>query len=142
MPRKASRSIAASASRSSSKRAAPEMATLTRQSKRTRATPLKSPYFEPDSEDDAKAVNTPSPEDADEGDYEESNKEATESESEPEPSTDEDAKPKRSAKKAAIPMRKKSGEKELWKQGAKLELGTQVVLKKPKARAAGDVRTV
>jgi hypothetical protein len=43
------------------------------------------------------------------------------------------------AKRTNIPMhKKKDGGAELWKSGAKLELGTQVIIKKPKARDVGD----
>lgn len=46
----------------------------------------------------------------------------------------------RSAKRAVLPTHNKpSGGEELWKSGAKLELGTQVIIKKPKAREAGDI---
>ena len=45
----------------------------------------------------------------------------------------------RGRKRATLPIhKKKDGGKELWKTGAKLELGTQVIIKKPKAREAGD----
>ncbi|KAF2737521.1 hypothetical protein EJ04DRAFT_417914, partial [Polyplosphaeria fusca] len=139
MPRKSVKSASTSASRSSSKRAAPDKATPTRQSKRTKATPAKSPYFEPDSEDDAAS---PPSDDAESGDYQESTKTVSEAESDLEPSNDEYVKPKkgrgRSAKQETIPLRKKSDDKELWKPGAKLEPGTTVVFKKPKAREAGN----
>lgn len=35
--------------------------------------------------------------------------------------------------------KRKDTKEELWKSGAKLELGTRIIIKKPKAREAGDV---
>ncbi|KAF2263430.1 hypothetical protein CC78DRAFT_534029 [Lojkania enalia] len=144
MGRKPGRS-STTALRSSSKRTAPDKPTPTRQSKRTKATPAKSPYFEPDSyavdEDntstDEKDGYTP--------EYEvENSKDILDSDHD-EPSSEEDVKPKkgaargRSTKQSSMPVRKKPAEeKELLKIGAKLEPGTQLIIKKPKARAAGD----
>jgi hypothetical protein len=46
---------------------------------------------------------------------------------------------RRPEKRKSLPSRNKdSNEKELWKSGAKLTPGTQVIIKKPKPRDAGD----
>ncbi|KAF2190490.1 hypothetical protein K469DRAFT_559809 [Zopfia rhizophila CBS 207.26] len=152
MPRKSTKSTPGSAPRSSFKRAAPDKATPTRQSKRTKATPAKSPYFDPDSDQENENPNSPSSEEevgsGNGSDYEEDESKDPSSESDhgEEPSSEDDAKPKkktpggRSAKQAPIPMHKKQAEeKELWKPGAKLPPGTQLIIKKPKAREAGDI---
>jgi hypothetical protein len=147
MPRKFTKDASASASRSSSKR--PAQDTPSRQSKRAKATARKS-YAEPDTDDDdeatKKAPGTTDEDDVSEAsDLEDPSDADPSSESEHEEATsDEDAKPNRSttrgkAANKGIPLRKKQGdEKELWKPGAKLVPGTQLIIKKPKARDAGD----
>lgn len=138
MARKAIDTTPASASRSSSKRAAPDKPTPTRQSKRARATPAKTSYVETftDEDEDPKA-----------SDYEEEESKDRSSESEPdEASSEEEVKSKkatprgRAAKRTSLPMHSKpADEKELWKPNAKLTPGTQLIIKKPKAREAGNV---
>ncbi|KAG9185852.1 hypothetical protein G6011_07183 [Alternaria panax] len=149
MPRKAAKSASASASRSSSKRPAPEVPA--RQSKRARATVRKS-YVEPESDTDnedksKKAQLSNDGYDDDDGvasDYEEHSDKDPSSESEPdETATDDDTESRRPTPRGrttkSLPIHKKAAEeKELWKQGAKLAPGTQLVIKKPKARDAGD----
>jgi hypothetical protein len=74
-------------------------------------------------------------------DYEEhSNKDASsESEHEDVASDDDiEATPRGRPAKSASKGSKHADEKELWKSGAKLEPGTQLIIKKPKAREAGD----
>ncbi|XPS94958.1 hypothetical protein M3J09_004256 [Ascochyta lentis] len=145
MPRKPSKPSPGSASRSTSKRPAAD--TPNRTSKRARATPRKS-YIEPDTDSDAASNAGDLPEDAESGDASDfeaqSEKEVT-SESEPDldvsdgepPSTK--ATPRGRQQKKSLPLLKKqSEEKELWKPGAKLEPGMQLIIKKPKARDAGD----
>ncbi|KAF2466001.1 uncharacterized protein BDR25DRAFT_238555 [Lindgomyces ingoldianus] len=130
---------------SSSKRAAPGRPTPTRQSKRTKA--AKGSYVEPESDEDIQKVETPPSGDISGMDYEDTIDEGSSSDSgHEEPSSEDDIKPKKGtprggvAKQTAIPMRKKQGgEKELWKHGAKLEPGTQLIIKKPKPREAGDI---
>ncbi|EFQ90675.1 hypothetical protein PTT_12675 [Pyrenophora teres f. teres 0-1] len=148
MPRKPTKSVNASAPRSTSKRPAPE--TRARESKRARATARKS-YVEPgtdtdDSEDGVKKDVQPdeTEDNGEASDYEEHVDKDPSSESEhDEHASDEDSeteqvKLKGSAAKK-IPIHKKhADEKELWRPGAKLEPGTQLVIKKPKARDAGD----
>ncbi|KAB2103279.1 hypothetical protein AG0111_0g8145 [Alternaria gaisen] len=149
MPRKATKSTSAPASRSSSKRPAPEVPA--RQSKRARAAIRKS-YVEPesdtDNEDRPKKVQLSNGDyDDDEGvasDYEEHSDKDPSSESEPdETATDDDIESKRPTPRGRttknLPIHKKAAdEKELWRPGAKLAPGTQLVIKKPKARDAGD----
>jgi hypothetical protein len=144
MPRKLTKSASASASRSSSKR--PVQDTPTRQSKRARVTARKS-YAEADSDDDEEAIKNASvPSDdesvAEASDFEEpgDGDQSSESEQDEAPTSDEDAKPKKgasrvqSAKKSIALHSKHGDEKDLWKAGAKLEPGTQLIIKKPKAR--------
>jgi len=148
MPRKPTKSVNASAPRSTSKRPAPE--TRARESKRARATTRKS-YVEPEtdteeSEDGSKKVVQPdeAEDDGAASDYEEQVDKDPSSESEhDENASDEDSeteqvKPKGSATKKLPIHKKHANEKELWKPGAKLEPGTQLIIKKPKARDAGD----
>ncbi|CAN9403192.1 unnamed protein product [Alternaria alternata] len=149
MPRKATKSTGAPASRSSSKRPAPDVPA--RQSKRARAAIRKS-YVEPesdtDNEDRPKKVQLSNGDyDDDEGvasDYEEHSDKDPSSESEPdETATDDDIESKRPTPRGRttknLPIHKKAAdEKELWRPGAKLAPGTQLVIKKPKARDAGD----
>jgi hypothetical protein len=149
MPRQLKKAANASVSRSSSKR--PSQDTPTRQSKRARPTARKS-YAEPDSDDDdevdasKKPSRTAEEDDVTEAsDFEEPGDEHPSSESEPEeaPTSDEDERPKKEmtrgrAVKKSLPLHSKQGdEKELWKPGAKLAPGTQLIIKKPKAREAG-----
>jgi hypothetical protein len=143
MPRKFTKDASAPASRSSSKR--PAQDTPTRQSKRARASARKS-YVEPDSDDDEQSVKkSPAPSNEDEvseaSDFDEAGdvEPSSESELEDAPSSDEEVKPKKSGGKKSLPFHSKKGkEEELWKSGAKLAPGTQVIIKKPKARDAGD----
>jgi hypothetical protein len=145
MPRKSTKSASASGTRSSSKR--PAQDTPTRQSKRARATARKS-YAEPasDGDDDEATKKPPLPSD-DESAHEASDFEeqgdgdlSSESGHEEAPTSDEDVKPKKAssrvqAAKKSIPLHSKHGdEKELWKPGTKLAPGTQLIIKKPKAR--------
>ena len=143
MPRKAATSASVSASRSSSKR--PAQDTPSRQSKRTRATARRS-YAEPATDDDEDGTNkvTATSDEAELSEasgFEDPSEGSPTSESEQDESgSDEDTKPNRgrSAKKNLPLHRKHADEKELWKQGAKLAPGTQLIIKKPKARDAGD----
>lgn len=144
MPRKTKQSTAASTERGSSKRSAADVPD--RASKRVRAIARKS-YTEPATDSDADSDAVDVPEDAASGDASDfeaqSEKEAT-SESELEADiSDEEANPKhmpkgRSQKKQASIRTGQTEEKELWKPGAKLEPGTRLIIKKPKAREAGD----
>jgi hypothetical protein len=144
MPRKSTKSASASASRSSSKR--PAQDTPTRQSKRAKAAARKS-YAEPDSDDDEEATKRASvaPDDesvAEASDFEETGDgdQSSESEQEETATSDEDVKPKKGVSriqsaKRSLPLHSKHGdERDLWKAGAKLEPGTQLIIKKPKAR--------
>ncbi|KAH7398908.1 hypothetical protein DE146DRAFT_755898 [Phaeosphaeria sp. MPI-PUGE-AT-0046c] len=133
MPRKSTRSAPTSASRSSSKR--PAQDTPTRQSKRARATARQS-YAEPGSDDDDESAEKQSlTSDGDDvsavSDFNETADPSSESEQEEAATSDEDDRPKKSAKaKKSLPMHhKQGGEKELWKQGAKLAPGTQLIIK-------------
>ncbi|KAF1963181.1 hypothetical protein CC80DRAFT_487575 [Byssothecium circinans] len=146
MARKASKSAttaAAVTSRSSSKRAAPE--TPSRQSKRAKA--ARKSYAEPDSDEEIENAHSEAGGAKKESDYEaESGNDATsESGHEEEVSSVNDIEATtgsargRPAKRTTLPLHKKKlDEKELWKVGAKLEPGTQIIIKKPKAREAGD----
>ena len=142
MPRKPTKSSPATVPKSSSKRAAPHKATPTRQSKRSKATPVKSPYFEQDSDDEEGDQASDA---AKSEDYEnESDSAASESDDVGDSASDEDRSPKArrtAAKGKALPLRGngEGGETALWKHGAKLVPGTKVVFKKPKPRAAGNV---
>jgi hypothetical protein len=147
MPRKIRKDASTSASRSSSKR--PAQDTPSRQSKRARATARKS-YAEPESDDDDGVTKkgylaTDEDDVSDASGLEEPSDADPTSESEQEEATsDEDVKTKKSksrgnAAQKTLPSHVKQGdEKELWKSGAKLALGTQLIIKKPKARDAGD----
>ncbi|KAF2629734.1 hypothetical protein BU25DRAFT_489737 [Macroventuria anomochaeta] len=145
MPRKSAKSPPESKSQSTSKR--PAANTPERTSKRARATSRKS-YVESDTDSDAAANGTDSEDDAESGDASDfeaqSDKEAT-SESEPdEDASDEEPTSKKATPRGRVQRRPSSvhknqaNEKELWKPGAKLEPGTQLIIKKPKAREAGD----
>jgi hypothetical protein len=138
MPRQSK--MTTSASRSSSKRPGPEAPA--RQSKRARASARKS-YVEPETDtdeagDEPKRVAAPGEDDDDvaASDYEDA---SSESEHEDVASDDDiGATPKGRPAKSAAKNSKHADEKELWKPGAKLAPGTQLIIKKPKARDAGD----
>ncbi|KAF2810002.1 uncharacterized protein BDZ99DRAFT_462616 [Mytilinidion resinicola] len=152
MPRRSAKQVKASASRSSSKRPASPKATPIRQSKRAKATPAKSSYFEHDSDDEVDDAASEFAEDADGGKesvYDEdeaktSPSPSAESDIEAEESDDEDETPRKKGHKAqpkkgvTMPIRGGTKDKDLWKTGANLPPGTQVIIKKPKAREAGD----
>jgi hypothetical protein len=143
MPRQSK--MTTSASRSSSKRPGPEAPA--RQSKRARASVRKS-YVEPETDtdeagDEPKRVAAPGEDDDDvaASDYEEhSNKDASSESEHEDVASDDDigATPKGRPAKSAAKNSKHADEKELWKPGAKLAPGTQLIIKKPKARDAGD----
>ncbi|OAG05110.1 uncharacterized protein CC84DRAFT_1165439 [Paraphaeosphaeria sporulosa] len=144
MPRKSTKPAEPTLSRGPIKRAAP--ATPSRQSKRAKSG-TRTSYAEPDSDDDLdKPTASPSDEDSTvQSDYEHESVADSPSDSDQlEAASEEDSKAAktlrgRSAKRSTLPMHtKKDGGEELWKSGAKLELGTQVIIKKPKARDAGD----
>lgn len=137
---------APSTSRSSSKRAAPDKSTPTRQSKRTRTTVAKTSYAEPESDEDIGSEDAGDPLASDFEDEE--SKEPSSASDHAEASSEEDVKPKvpqkgRPTKRTTLPSHKKqtkqTNEEELWKDGAKLAPGTQLIIKKPKAREAGDI---
>ncbi len=152
MPRVKAKSAVASASKSSSKRVAPE--SPVRQSKRARATARQS-YAEADSDSDGAVKTTKKgrgkkkdedEDDAEVSDFESANDESSSSEPEPDDSdSEEDTEHKTGTlrrtpgKKTTLPSHQKSSakEKDLWKEGAKLEPGTRLVIKKPKAREPG-----
>jgi hypothetical protein len=145
MPPQSVKISSASASRSSSKRPAGEVPA--RQSKRARATARKS-YADPETDTeegvDELKNGAVSSEDNDEvvaSDYEEHSNQDTTSESEHEEVASDDdieAAPRGRPAKSAAKHSKYADEKELWKPGAKLEPGMQLIIKKPKARDAGD----
>jgi hypothetical protein len=148
MPRQPNKNASLSAPRSSSKR--PAQNTPTRQSKRAKASAKKS-YAEPESDDDEQEGKTGSSLSVDDNisdasDFEEVGdaEPTSDSEQEEAPSTDEDVQPKTSTprgrgQKKSLPSHVRDGDKkELWKSGAKLAPGVQVIIKKPKARDAGD----
>lgn len=148
MPRKSTKETKSAAPRSSSKRPAQE--TPQRQSKRAKATARKS-YVDPGTDtDDADEQSTrkvsPSVDEQDgaASDYEDhDDKESSVGSEADETGSDEDdesknRKPRGRAAKSLPIHKKDSDEQELWKPGAKLELGTRIVIKKPKARDAGD----
>ncbi|KAJ8105936.1 hypothetical protein OPT61_g9873 [Boeremia exigua] len=144
MPRRSAQSPAVKAERGVPKRPAAD--TPARTSKRARATARKS-YIEPDTDSDAASGSEEVPNDEDSGDGSDfeakSDKEVT-SESEPDvDASDEEPASKatprgQSEKKRPSIQKKHANEKDLWKPGSKLEPGTQVIIKKPKAREAGD----
>jgi|SRR5690242_2368284 len=139
MPRKAGQSAAANAKR-------PAADTPNRTSKRARASTRKS-YDERDTDSEASA-RADSPGDGESGeasDFEAKSDKDLTSESEPEADASEEepvskkATSRRQVSKISASVHKKQAtEKDLWKTGAKLEPGTQLVIKKPKAREAGD----
>lgn len=140
MPRKSAKSAKSTpetALRSSSKRRAAD--TPHRVSKRART--ARKSYVETDTDSDTGAHTRDSSGDAESGDASafeaQSEKEAT-SESEPDDEvSDDEPTLKKSAQKSRL-QKKHVDEKELWKPGTKLEPGTQLIIKKPKARDAGD----
>ena len=143
MPRKSAKPPPDTAQRSTSKRPAAE--TPSRASKRARATARKS-YVEPDSDSDADPHILEAKDDADSGDASDfeaqSEKEAT-SESEPDDDVSDDEPTTKKIMPRGRPQKnsvnsRQADEKELWKPGAKLEPGTRLIIKKPKARDAGD----
>ncbi|KAF1851766.1 uncharacterized protein K460DRAFT_362513 [Cucurbitaria berberidis CBS 394.84] len=152
MPRKKTRPTSRSASRSSSKRPAPD--TPNRQSKRARGATVRKSYLEPDTdtddttEDKAKEVSPPTEgeDEAVASVYEDqSDKEPSSESDHDETASEADTKAKKSAprgrpaKQHVLPLHKKhADEKDLWKPGAKLAPGTQLIIKKPKARDPGD----
>jgi hypothetical protein len=150
MPRRSAKQAKAPAGRSSSKRpASPKAGTPIRQSKRAKATPAKSSYFEHNSDEEDIEEASEFGEDAEGG--QESAYDDVEAKITPSPSTDSDIEPDESNGKDEKPHKKgqpKKGvlmairgvtkDKDLWKPGAKLPPGTQVIIKKPKARGVGD----
>jgi len=145
MPRKPAKSPPEPALRSTSKRPAAD--TPNRTSKRTRALSRKS-YIEPGTDSDTTSNAGDIPGDAESGDasdFEAQSEREASSESEPDlDASDEEpvsnkATPRGRPQKKSLPVHKKNAEeKELWKPGVKLEPGTQLIIKKPKARDAGD----
>jgi hypothetical protein len=128
-----------------SKRTASDRPTPIRQSKRTK---VRSSYFEHDSsEDDKKSSDGADIKVLDASDYEddEETNELSPSEAEQDVAdSEEEVKPRKAgrgkaAKGVTMPIHKKQADaKELWESGARLEPGTQLIIKKPKAREAGD----
>jgi hypothetical protein len=145
MARKGTKLAAAAPARSASKRAAPD--TPSRQSKRAKA--AKKSYVEPASDEDNEDAALASEDDAKESEYDAESGNDVESEPESdheETISEDDSKPAkrtprgRPAARTVLPLHKKQhNEEELWKTGAKLTPGTQVIIKRPKAREAGDV---
>lgn len=125
------------------KRTAPAVAS--RQSKRARST-IKTSYVEPDSDGEMGDPNPPLSEEevAVQSNYEDGDSGTSPSDSDLDAGSEEDgvsakASRGRSTKRTSLPLhRQKDSSEDLWKSGAKLELGTQVIIKKPKAREAGD----
>lgn len=154
MARKSQRLSAASQSTPAHKRAASSSAvpgsTATKRSKQikdSKATPIKSQYFEHEDEVDEEAAESSEPSSPDEAsDFGDEGKSGS-SDSDPDDGDDyasEDERSKRAPKSAAkkgqtatTAIRTKG--QELWRPGVKTGLGpgTQVVIKKPKARPAG-----
>lgn len=148
MARKSAKPNSASTVRSSSKRSAPNQVTPSRQSKRTKAVSAKTYHVEPDTDNDENQsmesgkdlTDSPNASDyAESGDNDLSSGSLSENvESESEVPVKKATSRGRPAKSAALPIHKKRpNESALWKEGAKLEPGTQIVIKKPKAREAG-----
>lgn len=163
-PRKSSTTTATPASTSSRKRLSTTTSTPTRQSKRVKtsdhtstakATPKKSQHFHHDDEDkgEEEEEQFSEPESViskEESGYEDEDESAVPSPSESEDEEDyysdsEDVKPKKRARSKAqgnhgTMTPKSANGKELWRQGVKAGLGpgNQVVIKKPKAREAGN----
>lgn len=148
MPRATKKEIIGSAARSDSKRPAPE--SPSRQTKRVRA--ARKSYVEPDTDiddtDDApknsrkKAVATEDEDEVMSSDFDDNNDNEPSSESEPDESASEedDVKAKKSTPRGrnAKQSNQKAQHADLLKPGAKLPPGTQVIIKKPKARGPGN----
>ena len=126
------------AGRGTSKR--PAANTPTRTSKRARATSRKS-YAEPETDSDAES-NTQNARDdarpADASDFEAQSEKEASSESESEAGVSDEEPISKKAAPRGRPQKKGADVKELWEPGAKLEPGTRLIIKKPKARQAGD----
>ena len=154
-------STPATKSASPRKRSSLPSSTPTRQSKRakttnlatpTKVTPKKSQHFQHDQEDeeDDDLSELESTDNKEESGYEDEGGSAVPSPSESEEETEDysdsdDALPKKRAdtknqRKNVTTTPKAANGKELWRQGVKAGLGpgNQVVIKKPKAREAGD----
>lgn len=144
MPRKAAKGTSTAAAKRPAEQTPP------RQSKRARATARKS-YAEPDTDDDDEQATKKKAASEDEADVSEASVFDESSEGDPaseseladatsdEDTTSKKATPRGKATKRTLPIHKKQAdEKELWKPGAKLTPGTQLIIKKPKARDAGD----
>ncbi|KAF2135555.1 uncharacterized protein K452DRAFT_293012 [Aplosporella prunicola CBS 121167] len=151
MARRSLRRPGTSVSRCSSKRALSPKSTPTRQAKRakaqgsSKATPAKSKYFEHPSDSEEKGQEQPDTSSAEEhSDHEDEDPAAAESpyESDACPSGEDEkpkkrGRPKKSGSSSIKPAASKG--KELWRAGAELDIepGTQLIIKKPKAREAG-----
>jgi hypothetical protein len=137
------------ASRTASKRSAPDTAsppTPARHSKRARSAAQKS-YAEPTTDTDGEAT----PDSADASDYEAGNAKSASPSDQADDDDDDDDDEVISDDDAPKPKSKAAQRKSLakasssddapppsWKDGAKLTPGTQVIIKKPRARDAGD----
>jgi hypothetical protein len=142
--------VEAPSPRSSSKRAAPHKPTPTRQSKRAKATTTKTSYVDPSSDEETGGQDSSPLRDSKESnlsgyEHEEIKDPSSGSDQEEEASSDEEAKPRKAtgkgrlSKQSTLPSHKKqSQDKGLWKSGAKLAPGTQLIIKKPRAREAGE----
>ncbi|KAG9199530.1 hypothetical protein G6514_008388 [Epicoccum nigrum] len=109
-------------------------------SKRARATSRKS-YAEPETDSDAESnVRTPRGDarSADASDFEAQSEKEASPESEYEAGVSDEEPISKKAIPRGRPQKNEANEKELWETGAKLEPGTQLIIKKPKARQAGD----
>lgn len=145
MPRKTSSGPIAKSSRAVSKRAGTELAS--RQSKRARTT--KQSYVDPVSDEDVEDVASTCSEKGDgskESEYEAGNTKDASSESDhdhEDPSSEDDGTQLGNGTnkgRKAVPSsnKKKKVQQEIWKANAKLAPGTRVIIKRPKAREAGD----
>ena len=132
MPRQSKKPVVAAAARSSSKRAASQ--TPSRQSKRAKSTAKKS-YAELGS-DDALSSEERS---AAASDFEAGSAVDPSSESDSDEANSDDDREAANAAPRGRSTKRKGTDEELWKSGAKLELGTKVIIKKPKAREAGNI---
>jgi hypothetical protein len=147
MPRKPTQVTPASAPKDSSKRSASD--TPNRQSKRARATARKS-YAEPETDEDEVTSKRTSPvtdEDDDndasafeaESDGDRSLESSLDEQASDEEKNTSKATPRSHSSKQGLTLRKKqTDEKGFWRPGAKLAPGTQLIIKKPKAREAGE----
>lgn len=139
--------------KSSSKRSRSEEQSSSAPSKRSKrqsstskpkSTPTKSQYFEPDTEEDEE-LESESVDDAEESGYENTETSAVSSSGEEQSDISEDDEtPKSKGKGSSMNVKATNGgsasKKELWRPGVKAGLGpgTQVIIKKPKAREAGS----